>query len=215
MCDDQGVTSRNGLTLLVLITALAVGAAVGVATAPRGAPEAAKGLVPLANFTPGYVVVPPGLPTPSTDPLPTLTPGPEPTAISGSLPVERLPLVRFTGGNSVVLPIEVPATSEYGIGFSGRRAIAGRGMLFYYPDGKATTGFWMKNTHVDLDIAFVDTSMMIIAIMQMQADTETVHRPSAPYTAAIEAPKGYFQAVGIGVGARVEFLFDIAAFLKQ
>ena len=199
----------------MLAAVLAGGAAIGIATAPRGAPEAAKGLVPPSDFTPGFVVVPPGVSAPVITPLPTLTPGPEPTAISGSLPTERLPLVRFTGGNSVVLPIEVPATSEYGIGFSGRRAIGGRGMLFYFPEGKTTTGFWMKNTHVDLDIAFVDTSMTIIAVLQMQADTETVHRPNAPYMAAIEAPKGYFQSVGIGVGARVEFLFDIAAFLKQ
>lgn len=208
------MTSRNRLTLLVLVAVLTVGAVVGIATAPRGAPETVKGLVPPSDFTPGYAVAPPGLPTSSNTPPPTLTPGPEPTAISGSLPTEHLPFIRFTAANSVVLPVEVPPTSEYGIGLSGRRAFAGRGMLFYFPDGKTTTGFWMKDTHIDLDIAFVDTSMKVIAVLQMQADTETVHRPNAPYLAAIEAPKGYFQSVGIGAGARVEFLFDVSALLK-
>ena len=208
------MTSRNRLTLFALVAVLAVGAVVGIATAPRGVPETVKGLVPSPDFTPGVAVAPPGLPTSNNTPPPTLTPGPEPTAISGSLPTERLPFIRFTAANSVILPVEVPPTSEYGIGLSGRRAFAGRGMLFYFPDGKATAGFWMKNTHIDLDIAFVDTSMKVIDVLQMQADTDTVHRPNAPYLAAIEAPKGYFQSVGIGAGARVEFLFDVSALLK-
>lgn len=208
------MTSRDRLTLLVLAAILTVGAVVGIVTALRGAPETVKGLVPPPDFTPGYAVAPPGLPTSRGTPLPTLTPGPEPTAISGSLPTEHLPVIRFTAANSVILLVEVPPTSEYGIGLSGRRAFAGRGMLFYFPDGKTTTGFWMKDTHIDLDIAFVDTSMKVIAVLQMQADTETVHRPNAPYLAAIEAPKGYFQSVGIGAGARVEFLFDVSALLK-
>ena len=207
------MTSRNRLTLFALVAVLAVGAVVGIATVPRGTPVTVKGLVPSPDFTPGVAVAPPGLPTPINTPPPTLTPGPEPTAISGSLPTEHLPLIRFTAANSVVLPVEVPATSEYGIGLSGRRALAGRGMLFYFPAG-ASTGFWMKNTHIDLDIAFVDTSMKVIDVLQMQADTDTVHRPNAPYLAAIEAPKGYFQSVGIGAGARVEFLFDVSALLK-
>lgn len=205
--------SRSRLTLIVAVSVLVIGATVGVATAPRGGSEAIKGLTPPSNFTPAFVVVAP--PASTATPLPTFTPGPEPTAISGSLPPDRLSLVRFTAANSAVLQVEVPPASEYGIGLSGRRTLEGRGMLFYYPDGKGTSGFWMKNTHIDLDIAFVDTSMTVIAVLQMQADTETVHRPNAPYLAAIEAPKGYYASVGIGVGARVEFLFDVVAATKQ
>lgn len=207
------MNTRRRISLVIFPVVLLAGATIGVLTAPRGEKEPFKGLTPSASFTPGFAVAPP--PGVSASPPPTLTPGAEPTAITGSLPIERLPLVRFTGTNSVVLPIEVPPPSEYGIGLSGRRSLEGRGMLFYYPDGKGTSGFWMKNTHIDLDIAFVDTSMRVIAVFQMQADTETIHRPSAPYLAAIEAPKGYYAAVGIGVGARVEFLFDVAAATKQ
>ncbi len=88
-------------------------------------------------------------------------------------------------------------------------------MLFYYPDGKATSGFWMKNTHIDLDIAFVDASMTVVAVLQMKADTETVHRPSVPYLAAIEAPIGFYASAGVREGAKVQFLFDVAAATRQ
>lgn len=208
---------RSRLTVIVVSAVLVIGTAVGVLTAPRSRSEPVARLAPGADFTPGFVVAPPAAaPTaPSATALPTFTPRPEPTASTGALPTDRLPIVRFTGANSVILPVEVPPTSEYGIGLSGRQSLEGRGMLFYYPDGKGTAGFWMKNTHINLDIAFVDASMKVIAVFQMQADTETVHRPSAPYLAAIEAHEGYYAAVGIGVGARVEFLFDVAAATRQ
>ncbi len=205
------MTRHNWLAFTCLAAVIAVGAAIGVASAPRGAAEPFQGVPPPASFTPGFRAIPAAS---APTPLPTFTPGPEPTATSGAIPTERLPQVRFTltapTDAVVVLPVEVPPPSEYGVGLSGRRNLEGRGMGFYYPDGKGTSGFWMKNTHIDLDIAFVDMSMTVIAVMQMKADTETVHRPNAPYLAAIEAPRGYYAAVGVREGARVEFLFDVA-----
>ncbi len=46
------------------------------------------------------------------------------------------------------------------------------------------------------------------------AVTQSRRGTSFHRAAAIEAPKGYFQSVGIGAGARVEFLFDVSALLK-
>ncbi|TAK78669.1 MAG: hypothetical protein EPO16_03315 [Dehalococcoidia bacterium] len=197
---------RAWVTLAGFVAVIAAGAAFGVASAPRGAARPVPSVSPSASFTPGFIASPTA--------LATFTPGPEPTAITGATPTERLPLVRFTPTGSpfamAVLPVEVPPTSEYGIGLSGRRSLEGRGMVFYYPDGKGNAGFWMKDTHIDLDIAFVDLSMKVVAVMQMKADTETVHRPSVPYLAAIEAPSGYYAAAGVKEGATVAFLFDIA-----
>jgi len=208
---------KNWLTLACFAAVIAVGAAIGVRSARHSEVLPLDRVSPSASFTPGIVINPP--PGPSPIPLPTFTPGPEPTAITGDLPVERLPQVLFILTSppdaAVSLPVEVPPVSEYGIGLSGRRTIEGRGMLFYYPDGKATSGFWMKNTRVDLDIAFIDSSLTVIAVMQMKADTETVHRPDAPYLAAIEAPRGYYAAVGVREGARVQFLFDVAAATRR
>jgi len=208
---------RNGwLTLVCFVAVITVGAAIGVTSAPRKAEESLDRVSPPASFTPGFVINPPAT---APAPLATFTPGPEPTAMTGAIPVERLPQVLFLlaspPGAAVSLPVEVPPVSEYGIGLSGRRNLEGRGMLFYYPDGKGTSGFWMKNTHIDLDIAFVDSSLTVVAVMQMKADTETVHRPGVPYMAAIEAPRGYYATVGVREGTRVQFLFDVAAATRR
>lgn len=154
--------------------------------------------------------------TPSPEPTPTPTPEPRYDEIVASttfIPLEDLGRVAFESGDGPVeLAIEVPPRSEYGIGLSGRYQLADRGMLFYYPEGNRG-GFWMKNTHVDLDIAFVDFDMRIIAILQMEADTETIHSPGELYLAAIEAPAGWYEAASIEPGASVEFLFDVDAAL--
>lgn len=209
------MSRRDRTTLLGLIAAIMAGAMIGITTAPerRLPPPPAAGQ---ASFVPGFTVTAPPVHTP----LATFTPGGERTATTGAIPTEQLPQVRFTArsttGTSVaVLPVEVPPAAEYGVGLSGRRSLSGRGMLFYFPDGKGTTGFWMKNTHIDLDIAFIDASMTVISVLQMQAETETVHIPGVPYLAAIEAPKGYYATAGIGVGARVEFLFDVDGLTRR
>lgn len=208
---------RRPLVLAGFALVVVLGAVIGFASAPRGSGASVPRVTPDASFSPGYVIPSPAAP-PATDATPraTATPGLEPTASTGALPVERLPIVRFvTATTNVALPIEIPPASEYGIGLSGRASLQGRGMLFYYPDGKGTSGFWMKDTHVDLDIAFVDTSMTVIAVVQMKADTDTIHRPQQPYMAAIEAPAGYLTATGVSPGAKVEFLFDIAALFRR
>lgn len=202
---------RTWFTLAGFVAVIAAGGTIGIASAPRGEVKPVASVAPSASFTPGFIASPTA--------LATFTPGPEPTAITGAIPTERLPLVRFMltapPSATVVLPVEVPHTSQYGIGLSGRRSLEGRGMVFYYPDGKGNAGFWMKDTHIDLDIAFVDLSMKVVAVMQMKADTETVHRPNVPYLAAIEAPSGYYAAAGVKEGATVAFLFDIANMVQR
>lgn len=134
----------------------------------------------------------------------------EPVASTHAIPTADLPLVRFTSttGRQATLPIEIIPTAEFAIGLSGRWELAGRGMLFYWPSGDSESGFWMKNTHLPLDIAFVDRDLKIIAILQMEAESEEIRRAPAPYLAAIEAPLGWYAEHGIDAGGTVEFLFD-------
>lgn len=140
------------------------------------------------------------------------TPIPQPSETVASTyftPTSELPLVRFlTSEGSVELPVEVPPRSEYPIGLSGRWSLEGRGMVFYREDfGQGA--FWMQNTHVDLDIAFVDRDREILHITTMRADTLDYHRPDRDYVIAIETPAGWYAANGIREGDRVEFLFDL------
>ena len=144
------------------------------------------------------------------------TPIPEASEVVAStytIPTSELPLVRFERA-AVELPVEVPPRSEYSIGLSGREYLDRRGMLFYR-ETFGQTGFWMKNTHVDLDIAFVDADRRILFITTMYADTEDIHRPDSPYVVAIEAPAGWYAAHGVIEGDTVEYLFDLGATVRD
>lgn len=151
---------------------------------------------------------PPGIVSPAPAPA-SGTPRAEPTASTGGLGASALHTAKFSSGSAIVtLPIEVPPASEYEIGLSGRRSLDGRGMLFAFPEG-LNVGFWMKDTHIDLDIAFVDASMRVIDVQTMRAESLDVHKPSASYVAAVEAPSGWYAAHGVKTGAQVAFDIDL------
>ncbi len=112
-------------------------------------------------------------------------------------------------GSVVALPVEVPLRSEYSIGLSGRYELGERGMLFHYPDDERARPFWMRNTHFDLDIAFVGADFVIIDIQRMTAGTEDLHRPDRGYMYAVEAPAGWYEANGIAVGDAMRLTFEL------
>ena len=136
---------------------------------------------------------------------------PEPTATTGALPLEELPRIEFVrvDGTAVSLPIEIPPRSEYSIGLSGRYALGERGMLFHYEE-EGRRSFWMKNTHVDLDIAFIGADFVIREIFGMEAESLEIRRPDAVYQYAVEAPAGWYAANGVQLGDTARFAFDLA-----
>lgn len=79
-----------------------------------------------------------------------------------------------------------------------------QGMLFAYPDER-TLGFWMKNTLIPLDIAYIDAQGRIVDIQQMEPQTTETHNSSAPAMYALEMNQGWFEANGIRVGDLIEF----------
>jgi len=80
-----------------------------------------------------------------------------------------------------------------------------KGMLFIF-DKEETLSFWMKNTYVDLSIAYINKKMKIVDIQEMKATSplevsEPVTYPSKkPAMYALEMPKGWFKASNIKVG---------------
>lgn len=150
---------------------------------------------------------------PAATPARASSPAPaaEPTASSGATPRDQLPVVEFlrADGGVVSLPIEVPPRSEYGIGLSGRYELDERGMLFHYSDPQSHIGFWMKNTHINLAIAFVSSDFRIVEIHEMEAESLDIIRPQAAHQYAVEAPSGWYDAHGVAVGDRVRFTFEL------
>lgn len=83
---------------------------------------------------------------------------------------------------------------------------AGTGMLFVFED-MAVRSFWMQNTYVALDIAFLDASFAVVDIQQMEPESTDTHESRAPAMFALEVPKGWFAEHGIGPGAKPRVVF--------
>ena len=79
------------------------------------------------------------------------------------------------------------------------------GMLFVF-DKQETLNFWMKNTFVDLSIAYINDKLKIVDIQEMKGTnalevSEPPTYPSKkPALYALEMPKGWFKASNIKVG---------------
>ncbi len=80
-----------------------------------------------------------------------------------------------------------------------------QGMLFVYPEERDSLGFWMKNTLIPLDIAFVDRELRIVDIQRMEPLDETTRYSVAPAMYALEMNAGWFEKHGVRVGDRIEF----------
>jgi uncharacterized membrane protein (UPF0127 family) len=80
------------------------------------------------------------------------------------------------------------------------------GMLFIFPES-SVRGFWMQNTYLPLDIAFLDASFRVVDIQQMEPLTTDQHTASAPFMYALEVNQGWFEAHGVGIGAVAEIVF--------
>lgn len=79
------------------------------------------------------------------------------------------------------------------------------GMLFVF-EYPQQLSFWMKNTYLPLDIAFVSKDGTIINILSMEPLNEVPRYLSrGPALYAIEANAGWFKDNGIKAGDRVRF----------
>ena len=80
-----------------------------------------------------------------------------------------------------------------------------RGMLFVF-DRPVRDSFWMKNTIIPLDIAYVATDGTVVAIYTMvPLDTRlNGYPPGALYRFAIEVSASRLTGLGVKVGDRME-----------
>ncbi|MFP4235359.1 MAG: DUF192 domain-containing protein, partial [Nitriliruptoraceae bacterium] len=86
----------------------------------------------------------------------------------------------------------------------------GAGMLFLFEEER-TSGFWMWNTRIPLDIAFAapDGTVHTVATMVPCEASDPaecpITAPEEPYTTALEVPAGWFDRVGIGPGSTLRW----------
>jgi uncharacterized membrane protein (UPF0127 family) len=83
----------------------------------------------------------------------------------------------------------------------------GTGMLFVF-DREAERSFWMQNTFVALDVAFIDSNFRVVDIQQMEPESTEIHDGARPAMFALEVRQGWFAENGITVGDRCELIFS-------
>ncbi|WNJ19227.1 DUF192 domain-containing protein [Pontibacter sp. G13] len=80
-----------------------------------------------------------------------------------------------------------------------------QGMLFLF-DSMEPRSFWMKNTHISLDIIYVDEYYRIVSIAKQTTPYSEISIPSeAPAQYVVEVNAGYCDRHGIQKGDRVQF----------
>ena len=118
-----------------------------------------------------------------------------------------------TGSSTVNISLELAqAPQERRKGLMGRESLAANsGMLFQYQEQQGPDhGFWMYQTLIPLDIAYLDENDVIGNIRHMEpCDSSNGARcPSYPaeveFVSAVEMNIGFFEANGIGTGDRLK-----------
>lgn len=119
----------------------------------------------------------------------------------------RLPAAVITtaAGQSVTIHCEVADTPELQeTGLMNRTSMPDdQGMAFLF-SRPVTIPFWMKDTLIDLSIAFIGPDGAIVDIQEMQAQTLDNHIPAAAYQYTIEANATWFARHGVQVGDAVD-----------
>ena len=82
----------------------------------------------------------------------------------------------------------------------------GTGMLFVFSDNQIRS-FWMANTYVALDIAYLDPSYRVVDIVAMEPLVTESYPSAAPAMYGLEVRQGWFAEHDVAVGsqARIEF----------
>jgi uncharacterized membrane protein (UPF0127 family) len=112
--------------------------------------------------------------------------------------------IRVGGISAQVETAKDPNKRERGLMFR-EHLPENQGMLFVFPNEQILS-FWMRNTLIPLDIAFIDHGGIIVSVQHMQPlDDENYHVSPKPVQYALEMNLGWFARNRVRVGDRVDF----------
>jgi len=112
----------------------------------------------------------------------------------------------FTKSKSLIpeLSLEIAETpQEQEVGLMYRKTLDENvGMLFVYPR-PTLLSFWMKNTTIPLDVAFIDDAGIIGEIHELSPRSLEHVVSQVPYKYALEVNRMWFDKHGYAVGSRI------------
>lgn len=124
---------------------------------------------------------------------------------TGPLPPRGHAWVIFGADTILAEVADTPEAREQGL-MHRTELSEGRGMLFVFDD-MAPRSFWMRNTYIPLDIAFLDRDQRVVDIQQMEPETEEFTESTSPAMFALEVRQGWFEDQEIEAGAEARIVF--------
>ena len=127
---------------------------------------------------------------------------PAPTPTVTSTPANQVTVAQ--NGASATVSVEIAATfSAREIGLMNRQSLPEDAEMHFLFPRDVQYGFWMKNTYVPLDIAFIDSAGTVVQVFAAKPLDETVLVPNKQYRYVLEVNQGWFQRHSLGAGAKV------------
>jgi uncharacterized membrane protein (UPF0127 family) len=119
-------------------------------------------------------------------------------------PIAEPPPADVRVGGAVVRAEVADTPSKRQRGFMYRdRVPDGTGMLFLYAEDDVLS-FWMLNTRVPLDVAYIDRYGVIRRICPLEPNVLRGASSEIPVRMALECPAGWFARHGVRAGDRIE-----------
>lgn len=100
------------------------------------------------------------------------------------------------------LEVELALTTEQRARGLMYRDNVENGMLFVY-DRARVLSFWMRNTKVPLDIAYIKADWTIEPVQLLYPYDEKGKKSQGPAIGALEMPQGWFKAQGLAAGTKI------------
>ncbi|MEA3367488.1 MAG: DUF192 domain-containing protein [Planctomycetota bacterium] len=116
---------------------------------------------------------------------------------------QRLPTASLRVGDVPLLVEVADAEAERQTGMMFRRRLGPDEAMLFVFDREANLAFHMKNTYVDLDLAYIAADGTISQIARMHAHATGPVFSREPARFALEAPAGWLADHGIAEGDRV------------
>lgn len=127
-------------------------------------------------------------------------------ACSAAAGAEKQQALVIFGADTVTVELaETAAERERGL-MNRTEVPEGTGMLFIFQD-EEPRAFWMKDTHVPLDIAYLDSELRIVSIHQMEPLDTNTYPSGGPAMFALEVRQGWFADHGIEAGDVAELVY--------
>lgn len=120
----------------------------------------------------------------------------------------ELTFIKAQGDTLVRFDIEVAKTSyEQQTGLMYRKSIEkNQGMLFVYPQERPRNGFYMKNTHIALDLMYINAENKLVDFNEnTEPFNETPFPSKVPAKYVLEVSAGTVQNLGLELGDFVAF----------